>query len=409
MNRPLRKNKQTLKQNSRGIAAAQKLKLPLMTNSISAVADRAKPPPMQRRAIRQRAAMGSILADSTSLRSSSAPEAFYHSALIYSKKDDGASAWADNSGADTSSSSMADNYGQDFDKARRPNYMTAKIVPRIGTDNLVEAEHVGPKSMSAELASLRENLPSLCPNNDQCEQPLYSPAVMSKILTPSAEIPTSVKESTPAIACNMVRDCRSNSDAHEEPKECQAPNVFVGAETRKAESLEKENVSSSITSECIDIEGVALSSGEEASGGTSTNLSPAVKRNTRLALIGAVQKVVEEIRSDAPVMSAQEQIIDEISDDEEGKTKGAGDAGRGKSTTKITGLASAVAKDRKAHVDALDQTQLCRDISGRRHVVKELRQQRYKAVTRGMHWLEKFLKSDGHVARHWRRRAVGVL
>jgi hypothetical protein len=395
-----RQSQKTTKQNSKRGVTAQKLKLPLMTKSITTVPDRALPQPMQRRAIRQRAAIGYGLAKTESLRSSSAPEAFYYDTLNDSKKGKSASAWADDSACtDKSRSSTASKYGQKFCKERQPTCVAAKFEPLIGAGSHVEAELNCPKSISAELTSPNGNLPS----NEQSEQ-LPSLGVISDGLPLSGGSSIFVIDSVHETEGRVVQDRRTKSDAQEgELTWWQAPNAIINSETVEAEGLEKENVRSSEPRNDACAE-VASGSIIESSDGAITISSPPGKRNARPSLFGAVHKIVEENRSDAPVLTAQEQI-DEVSEDEE-TNQGMGDVAHGKSTTKITGLASAVtaavaaerAKERKALLDTLDKTQLCRDISGRRHVIKELRQQRYKAVMRGMNWLEKFLKSDGHAA-----------
>ena len=120
------------------------------------------------------------------------------------------------------------------------------------------------------------------------------------------------------------------------------------------------------------------------------------KNKGLLAIARRVTAAVKEAK--APALSAAE-TIDEPADydDEDGGSVPAG---------LVKGFAGAVtavvsasrAAGRKAELDAMDKSLLCRDIQGRRHVIKELREQRHRAVMRGMDWLARFLAKDGNAA-----------
>ncbi|KAK3238501.1 hypothetical protein CYMTET_51491 [Cymbomonas tetramitiformis] len=47
-----------------------------------------------------------------------------------------------------------------------------------------------------------------------------------------------------------------------------------------------------------------------------------------------------------------------------------------------------------------DPSKYCRDMCGRRHNLEELREQRFKAVMKGMSWMRKFLQKDKYAALH---------
>jgi hypothetical protein len=194
--------------------------------------------------------------------------------------------------------------------------------------------------------------------------------------------------------------------------ESQLSVASYGAQVHEGALLRKDNVGVGAPSGSV--VGEALNSKIKSAEEAMALLTWSPKKLVRPSLVTIVRKIIAEVCADTPALSTLEQL-DEPSDNDEEEEKEEGNAEegndeegakKGKPNVKISGLSGAVAatvaaervKARKVELDAMDKTELCKDISGRRHVIKELRRQRHKAVMRGMDWLARFLKSDGHAA-----------